>query len=232
MKKRVNAKENKFEVIFPPDGKIEKLTGKLKKYPPLDYRIMIDEASNEKSGISLDDAFKGIVSRRTKKQIADVLAALGVDEGDPDRFVKGFVLLSMVTLGVGIVGFTSAPRKIARWTEHHNDLLLALMNHFRSQKLKDSAAIRSIAMDPMFENWFPYKKQTGIDPTLSEETRRVESLRQRWQSLKRRERATVTVDAQAILSRAIGTDAEPSFYRHILTALEIRGASKNRKKAT
>src|SRR5258707_1805994 len=129
IKKRANAKDNKFEIVLPSDAKIEKLAKKLNKFPPLDFRTILDEASAENSGMSLDNAFKEIVSRRTKKQITDVFAALGLDESDPKKFVKGFVLLSMVALGVGVVGFRPAPRKIARWTQRHDDLLLGLMNH-------------------------------------------------------------------------------------------------------
>ena len=44
IKKRVNAKENNFEVVLPPDGKIEKLAETLNKFPPLDFRKLIDEA--------------------------------------------------------------------------------------------------------------------------------------------------------------------------------------------
>src|SRR5436190_1381694 len=150
IKKRVNAKENKIEVVFPPADKIEKLARKLDKFPLLDFRNMIEEATNEGSGTRLNDAFEEIVVRRTNKQIAEVFEALGLDQKDPERFVKGFVLLSMVFLGVGVVGFTPAPRKIARWTERHDDLLLVLMNYYVGNKHKESQALRLIASESFF----------------------------------------------------------------------------------
>jgi hypothetical protein len=231
IKKRANAKDNKFEIVFPSDAKIEKLARKLNKFPPLDFREMIDEARSHTGGTSLDLAFKKVVSRKTNKQIADVLAALGLDQGDPARFVKGFVLLSMVVLGVGIVGFSPATNKIARWTSAHDELLFLLMQHFQRGGLKESQAIRVIATDPMLENWFPYKKHTTVETALSIEKRREESLRQRWQSLKLSAPSKIETNPLTAMSRALGADVEPSAYQYILTTLDIKAAAKNRKKA-
>jgi hypothetical protein len=230
IKKRKNAKDNKFEIVLPSDAKIEKLAKKLKKFPPLDFRKLIDEARAENGGMSLDDAFEQIVRRKTKKQIADVSAALGLDESDPGRFVKGFVLLSMVFLGVGIVGFSPATHKIARWTPHHDELLFLLMQHFERGGLKESQAIRAIAADPTLEKWFAYKKHSTVESELTVEKRREESLRQRWQSLKLRAPSKIEPNPLTTMSRSLGADAEPSAYQHTLTALDIKAAAKNRKK--
>jgi len=230
IKKRVNAKENNFEVVLPPDGKIEKLAETLNKFPPLDFRKLIDEARAEGGAVSLDDAFKELVRRKTKQQLVEVLATLGLDESDPQRFVKGFALLSMVALGVGIVGFSPAKRKIERWTQRHDVLLTSLIKHYRGHGLKESQALRTIASDPIFENWFPYERHTGKEPKLSVKKRREESLRQRWQRLKRRPPSPNTPAAP--LSEAIGITGDLSIYEFRLTALDIMAASKNRKKAT
>lgn len=231
IKKRKNAKYRKRIVIVPADPKrLEQARAKLKKVPPLDFKQLLDQTRTECNGMNLDDAFRAATSKAAAKQVTAILKILGLDEADPDRFVKGFVLLSAALLGVGAVTYGPAASKPVRWTKRHDDTLRALVGLLVQRGLSVSEAITNIASDPTLKNWFPYSKQSGRhDPKLTDEKRKVGALRARWYGPILEEREA---DAgPALTADVFGAGGEDiSTYEYLLTTLDINSAMDRSKK--
>jgi hypothetical protein len=233
IKQRKNAKGRKRVVIIPTNTKqLEAIRARLGKFPSLDFRQLLDQAQNSCNGMNLDDSFRATLSDTTDQQLAAVFKALDIDQADPHRFMKGFVLLSMALLDVGVVTYEPIAYKPTRWVKRHDEMLYAVVNLFKGQGLTTRKAIKRIANDPAFEGWFPYKKQTGkYDPRLTAEQQKEGALRERWYALDNTELEKPEAET-TFLRASLGSDDGVSSYQLLLTKLDIEAAEKDRKKSS
>jgi hypothetical protein len=230
IKQRKNAKDRKRVVVIPIDPKqLKTIRAGLKKLPALDFRQLLDQARNSDNKMNLDDSFRTTVSKATDGQLVAIFETLGIDQVDPNRFMKGFVMLSMALLGVGVVTYEPVVSRPVRWVQRDNEVLYILVKHFTAQGFSVSQAIKKIASDPEFDNWFPYNKQSGRrDPKLTEKKQKEGAFRARWYALDK----SALEKREAKMGPFLTTEifGSESRYQSLLTTLDIEPAEKDRKK--